>query len=385
MGNLWRESPGEEHVQTRGQPEPTSETSGKKPSPAVDDTCTHRCQDFGIVRVCCFGGNAMRQRLYEPIPASEITPESAYLDRRTLLRGLGAGLVAGLVGCDGAAEARAEAEPAPAMPAAIPNLKTWPGSSKETLTSYRDVTNYNNFYEFGTGKADPAARSGRFKPKPWTLEVSGEAEVTGRFDLDELLKGITLEERIYRLRCVEAWSMVVPWNGFPLATLLQRFKPTSKAKYVRFETLQRPSEMPGQRSAILDWPYQEGLRIDEAMHPLTLLAVGVYGRWLPNQNGAPLRLVVPWKYGFKSIKSIVRIRFTETQPRTSWSDMAPDEYGFYANVNPAVDHPRWSQASERRIAENVSVFKSRIATQPFNGYAEQVASMYAGLDPKTLY
>ena len=327
----------------------------------------------------------MRQRLYDPIPASEITPESVYLDRRSLLRGLGAGLVAGLVGCDGRAEARAESGPAPAMPAAIPNLKTWPGSSKETLTSYRDVTGYNNFYEFGTGKADPAARSGRFRPRPWTLEVSGEAEVTGRFDLDDLLKGITIEERIYRLRCVEAWSMVVPWNGFPLATLLNRFKPTSKAKYVRFETIQRPSEMPGQRSAILDWPYQEGLRIDEAMHPLTLLAVGVYGRWLPNQNGAPLRLVVPWKYGFKSIKSIVRIRFTETQPRTSWSDMAPDEYGFYANVNPAVDHPRWSQASERRIAEGVSVFKARIATQPFNGYAAQVAQMYAGLDPKTLY
>ncbi len=327
----------------------------------------------------------MCQRLFEPIPSSEITPESVYLDRRTVLRGLGAGLVTSLVGCDGKAEARAEVMPSATMPAAIPNLKTWPGSSQETKTSYRDVTGYNNFYEFGTAKGDPALRSGRFKPKPWTVEVSGEAEVTGRFDLDDLLKGITLEERIYRLRCVEAWSMVVPWNGFPLATLLNRFKPTSKAKYVRFETIQRPAEMPGQRSAIMDWPYQEGLRIDEAMHPLTLLAVGVYGRWLPNQNGAPLRLVVPWKYGFKSIKSIVRIRFTETQPHTSWSDMAPDEYGFYANVNPAVDHPRWSQASERRIAEGVSVFKSRIETRPFNGYAEQVASMYAGLDPKTLY
>ena len=323
----------------------------------------------------------MRPRLFDPVPASEITPESVYLQRRRLMQGLVAGTAATLLGCDSQAEDAA----APAMPAAIGGLKTWPDSSKETLTSYRDVLGYNNFYEFGTGKADPAARSGRFQPKPWTLEVSGEAEVTGRFDLDDLLKGITLEERIYRLRCVEAWSMVVPWNGFPLATLLRRFKPTSKAKYVRFETIQRPSEMPGQRSAILDWPYQEGLRMDEAMHPLTLLAVGVYGRWLPNQNGAPLRLVVPWKYGFKSIKSIVRIRFTETQPRTSWSDMAPDEYGFYANVNPAVDHPRWSQASERRIAEGVSVFKARIATQPFNGYAEQVASMYSGLDPRTLY
>lgn len=179
--------------------------------------------------------------------------------------------------------------------------------------------------------------------------------------------------------------MVIPWNGFPLASLLNRFKPTSKAKYVRFETIERPREMPGQRSAVLDWPYREGLRIDEAMHPLTLFAVGVYGRWLPNQNGAPLRLVVPWKYGFKSIKSIVKIHFSETQPSTSWSDMGPDEYGFYANVNPDVDHPRWSQASERRIAEGMSVFKARIATTPFNGYADQVASMYTGLDPKTLY
>jgi sulfoxide reductase catalytic subunit YedY len=369
----------------RGQPEPTSETSGKKPSPVVDEACTLRCQDFGIVLHCCFGGIAMRPRLYAPIPASEITPEPVYLQRRSLMQGLVAGVATALVGCDSQAEAKPESAATASMPARIPDLNTWPASSKEALTSYRDVTSYNNFYEFGTGKGDPVARSGRFRPKPWTLEVSGEAEVTGRFDLDDLLKGITIEERIYRLRCVEAWSMVVPWNGFPLATLLNRFKPTSKAKYVRFETIQRPAEMPGQRSAIIDWPYQEGLRIDEAMHPLTLLAVGVYGRWLPNQNGAPLRLVVPWKYGFKSIKSIVRIRFSETQPRTSWSDMAPDEYGFFANVNPAVDHPRWSQASERRIAEGVSVFKSRIATQPFNGYAEQVASMYAGMDPEALY
>lgn len=327
----------------------------------------------------------MRQRLFDVIPASEITPEPFYLQRRSLMQGVVAGLATALVGCDSRAEASTEDVATALMPTRIPDLKTWPDSSKEALTSYRDVTEYNNFYEFGTGKGDPSANSARFKARPWTLEISGEAEVTGRFDLDDLLKGLAIEERIYRLRCVEAWSMVVPWNGFPLATLLKRFKPTSRAKHVRFETIQRPSEMPGQRSAIIDWPYEEGLRIDEAMHPLTLLAVGVYGRWLPNQNGAPLRLVVPWKYGFKSIKSIVRIHFSEARPRTSWSDMAPDEYGFYANVNPVVDHPRWSQASERRIAEGMSVFKSRIATRPFNGYADQVASMYSGMDPRTLY
>jgi hypothetical protein len=257
MGKLWRDQPGEEHVQTRGQPERTSETSGKKPSADIDDACTHRCQDFGIVRVWSFGGTAMRQRLFDPVPASEITPESVYLDRRQVLQGLGAGLVAGLVGCDGRAEAGDSAASA-TMPAAIPNLETWAGSSKETKTTYRDVTGYNNFYEFGTGKGDPALRSGRFKPKPWTVEVSGEAEVTGRFDLDDLLKGIALEERIYRLRCVEAWSMVVPWNGFPLATLLNRFKPTSKAKYV----VSRPSSIPAEDAGtaqrhVIDWPYRK--------------------------------------------------------------------------------------------------------------------------------
>ena len=385
MGNLMRATHAEVHGLNRRLPDRTSEHSGKKPRCLIDGAYTLQCQDLGLVRVFDHGGTPMRQRLFDPIIASEITPESAYMQRRTLMKGLAAGLIAGLAGCEHEVEAKAETPVLPTPKPEIPGLKTWPGSSRETRTSFRDVTSYNNYYEFGTGKGDPAARSANFKPRPWTLEVAGEAEVTGRFDLDDLLKGMAFEERIYRLRCVEAWSMVIPWNGFPLASLLKRFKPTSKAKYVRFETIERPREMPGQRSAIIDWPYREGLRIDEAMHPLTLLAVGVYRRWLPNQNGAPLRLVVPWKYGFKSIKSIVKIHFSETQPPTSWNVMAPDEYGFYANVNSAVDHPRWSQASERRIAEGMSIFKARIATTSFNGYAEQVAAMYTGLDPQTLY
>jgi len=338
-----------------------------------------------MVRVYWHGGKPMRSRLFDPIPSSDITPETVYLQRRELIRGAAAGVALALAGCERPAEAMSATPPASAPKPEIPGLRRWPESTSETRTSYRDLTQYNNFYEFGTDKSDPAEHSGRFRPRPWSVEIAGAAEVTGRFELDDLLKGIALEERIYRLRCVEAWSMVVPWNGFPLATLLRRFKPTSRAKYVAFTTVERPAEMPGQRRNTLDWPYREALRIDEAMHPLTLFAVGVYGRLLPNQNGAPLRLVVPWKYGFKSIKSIVRIEFSERQPYTSWSDMAADEYGFYANVNPAVDHPRWSQASERRIAEGASIFKARIATLPFNGYAEQVASLYAGMDPTTLY
>jgi methionine sulfoxide reductase catalytic subunit len=327
----------------------------------------------------------MRRTLFDPIPGSEITPEAVYLDRRRLMQGIAAGVATSLVGCDRSAEAKVET-PAEAPPQPqIAGLARWPQSATEPRTSFRDATHYNNYYEFGTDKSDPGENSARFQPKPWTVEVIGDAEVTGRFNLEDLLKGVPLEERVYRLRCVEAWSMVIPWVGFPLSSLLQRFKPTSRAKYVAFNTVWRPAEMPGQRRNVLDWPYREGLRIDEAMHPLTLVAVGMYGRWLPNQNGAPLRLVVPWKYGFKSIKSIVRIEFRESKPYTSWSDMAPDEYGFYANVNPQVDHPRWSQASERRIAEGASIFSARIATQPFNGYAEQVAALYRGLDPATLY
>jgi sulfoxide reductase catalytic subunit YedY len=251
-------------------------------------------------------------------------------------------------------------------------------STAEAANSLADVTGYNNFYEFGTGKDDPARHAGSLRPRPWSVVVDGECELNGRYALEDLLKPHALEERIYRLRCVEAWSMVIPWIGFPLGELVKRFKPTSRAKYVEFTTLMDPRQMPGQRFAVLDWPYVEGLRMDEAMHPLAILAVGLYGQVLPNQNGAPLRLVVPWKYGFKSIKSIVRIRFTERMPATSWALSAPREYGFYANVNPEVDHPRWSQERERRIGSGSLL--SRQPTRKFNGYANEVASLYAGMD-----
>jgi sulfoxide reductase catalytic subunit YedY len=303
---------------------------------------------------------------------SAITPEAVYLDRRKLLRA---------AGYAGAASLLAQAAAADDIPARYRRLDTVaksPLSTDAELTSFEDVTNYNNFYEFGTDKTDPAANSGAFKPLPWSVTVDGEAEITGTFALDDFLAPHALEERIYRMRCVEAWSMVVPWNGVPLADVLKRFKPTSKAKYVAFETVERPQEMPGQRRAILPWPYREGLRMDEAMHPLTILATGLYGVELPNQNGAPLRLVVPWKYGFKGIKSIVRISFTEKEPYTTWNDLAPSEYGFYANVNPEVDHPRWSQARERPIGGGF--FASKVPTLMFNGYGEQVAGLYAGMD-----
>jgi sulfoxide reductase catalytic subunit YedY len=300
----------------------------------------------------------------DPRP-SEITPRKRYLNRREIVAGLAG---AGLLGF------------APAGAAATP-LKFTPNrrlSLDETPNSREEITTYNNFYEFGTDKGDPARLGGKFRPKPWSVTIAGEAEVKGTFTLEDILKPHPLEERIYRLRCVEAWSMVIPWVGFPLAELLKRFRPTSRAKYVAFKTVMRPAEMPGQRFPVLDWPYVEGLRMDEAMHPLTILAVGLYGEVLPNQNGAPLRLVVPWKYGFKSIKSIVEIRFAERQPPTSWNLSAPHEYGFYANVNPAVDHPRWSQAKERKIG--AGLFNPRVPTLPFNGYAEQVAGLYRGMD-----
>jgi sulfoxide reductase catalytic subunit YedY len=254
------------------------------------------------------------------------------------------------------------------------------GQDEEKLTPYEDVTSYNNFYEFGTGKGDPARNAKDFRTRPWKVVVEGEVAKPGEYDLDDLLRGITSEERIYRLRCVEAWSMVIPWMGFPLSTLINRFEPTSNAKYVELTTLFDPEQMPGQRRNILPWPYVEGLRMDEAMHPLTILATGLYGRELPNQNGAPLRLVVPWKYGFKSVKSIVRIRFVQDQPRNTWNVMIPNEYGFYANVNPEVDHPRWSQARERRIGD---FFKR--PTLMFNGYADQVAHLYEGMDLERYY
>jgi len=305
------------------------------------------------------------------IAPSEITPESTYLSRRQWI------LSAAAVGLTGLSLGP---ETAAATPTALTYRRNTQYSVNDTPNSYTDITTYNNFYEFGTDKDDPYKHSGQFKPLPWSVKVSGECESPGTFTLEDILKPQSLEERIYRFRCVERWSMVIPWTGFPLKDLLARFKPTSKAKYVAFKTVHRPTEMPGQRSDVLEWPYVEGLRIDEAMHPLTLMAVGLYGKTLPNQNGAPLRLVVPWKYGFKSIKSIVEIQFVERQPSTSWNRYSANEYGFYSNVNPNRPHPRWSQAQERRIGAKVSLFDSGQATQMFNGYADEVARLYTGMD-----
>jgi sulfoxide reductase catalytic subunit YedY len=306
------------------------------------------------------------------IPSSEITPERLYLRRRELMRAGGALAAVGALGL----ERRAGA----AEPAALPNVKKSSYRVDEKQTDYKDITTYNNFYEFGTDKGDPAANAHTLKTRPWTVAFEGELKKPQTIDIDSMLKLFPLEERVYRLRCVEAWSMVVPWVGFPLGPLLKRLEPTSKAKYVAFTTLLAPDQMPGQQRGVLDWPYVEGLRIDEAMHPLAIFAVGLYGKVLPNQNGAPVRLVVPWKYGFKSIKSIVKVRLVEKEPPTSWNVSAPNEYGFYSNVNPDVDHPRWSQARERRIGE----FLKR-KTLPFNGYANEVASLYAGMNLKANY
>jgi sulfoxide reductase catalytic subunit YedY len=284
-----------------------------------------------------------------------------------------------------AAVALAGYEPAAASAAVDVNLASLNVAKKrelaggETVTAYGDITHYNNFYEFGSGKEDPARNAGRLRTRPWSVLVDGECESPGRIDLEDLTKPQALEERIYRHRCVEAWSMVAPWIGVPLADLLRRFKPTSKAKYVAFYTLFDPAQMPDTARGVLNWPYREGLRIDEAMHPLAFLSVGLYGRVLPNQNGAPLRLTVPWKYGFKSIKSIVHVQFTQRQPDATWNQLAPQEYGFYSNVNPSVDHPRWSQAKERRLGE---LFKRN--TLPFNGYPE-VASLYSGMDLRRFF
>ncbi len=307
------------------------------------------------------------------IRPSEITPETVFRQRRTLLRAAGLAGAATLL-----PRAATAADAIPARYRRLPGIRRDPSTTLGAPNTFAEVTGYNNFYEFGLDKTDPAENSGQFRPQPWRVAIDGEAGVTGSFDYADLLRPHPLEERIYRFRCVEAWSMVVPWVGFPLGALLKRFRPTSRAKYVAFETVYRPEEMPGQRSRTLDWPYVEGLTIAEAMHPLTLMTVGVYGVELPNQNGAPLRLIVPWKYGFKSIKSIVRISFTERQPPTTWSAAAPGEYGFYANVNPQVDHPRWSQATERRIGS--AFFSPKQPTLPFNGYAAQVAALYRGLD-----
>ena len=323
----------------------------------------------------------------DPIPSREITDRETYLKRRDFLRHsalAGSIALSGLPiapACSVGEEARASEEASTQK--VLENVEPAPARYRvegEALTSRWDATHYNNFYELGTGKEDPARNAGSLKTEPWSVVIDGEVGQPGRVPLEDLVRPHPLEERIYRLRCVEAWSMVIPWVGIPLGDVLKRFEPTSKARFVAFETLYDPTQLPGQKRNVLTWPYREGLRIDEAMHPLSLLAVGMYGESLPGQNGAPLRLVVPWKYGFKSIKSIVRIRLQEEEPITSWSQENPREYGFYANVNPEVSHPRWSQARERRIGE-----WSKRPTLPFNGYADEVASLYAGMDLRRSY
>jgi methionine sulfoxide reductase catalytic subunit len=304
-----------------------------------------------------------------PIRSYEITPKDVYFSRRDFIKT--AGVIAGSVALAACAPQAVEFTDAPSGASGV--LKT--DELGNPANSFSEITNYNNYYEFSTNKEAVANLAKNFNPSPWTLEVSGMVGKPRTFGMEDLLSLFPQEERIYRLRCVEAWSMVIPWNGFPLASLLKQVEPTSDAKYVRFETVYRPEEMKGQSSPFYPWPYQEGLRIDEAMNDLTLLATGLYGEMMPSQNGAPIRLVVPWKYGFKSIKSIVKIELTDKMPETLWASVAPNEYGFYANVNPDVNHPRWSQASERRIGE-----LSRRPSLMFNGYGEQVASLYAGMD-----
>jgi sulfoxide reductase catalytic subunit YedY len=315
-------------------------------------------------------------------PSREITPESVYVRRREFIKtgarllGTAAAVGAGLTWLVRAAPAPDAPETAPLpTPAGAPVAAPTYPVPDEPQTSFQSVTTYNNFYEFGLDKDEPARNAHTLVSTPWTIEVTGEVRQPRTIAIDDLLQWFPLEERIYRMRCVEAWSMVIPWLGFPLGDLINRLEPTGNASFVEFTTLLDPTQMPGQRDPVLQWPYVEGLRLDEAMHPLSLIAVGLYGRMLPNQNGAPLRLVVPWKYGFKGVKSIVKINFTSVQPRNTWQIASPREYGFYANVNPAVDHPRWSQATERRIGE-----LGRRKTLPFNGYAEQVADLYAGMD-----
>ncbi|HLN87557.1 MAG TPA: protein-methionine-sulfoxide reductase catalytic subunit MsrP [Candidatus Limnocylindrales bacterium] len=321
----------------------------------------------------------MRIKKPDDLKASEITAKEMYLNRRQFIAStLGAG--AALAGIDLTA-----APPAQALEK-LPNVKKGPAAynTSEKLNSLKDITSYNNFYELGVEKGDPELNAKYLISKPWSIEIEGEVKKPKTFAVEDIMKLAPLEERVYRLRCVEAWSMVIPWIGFPLSALINQVEPTNNAKFIQFVTLVDPKRMPGQKPSIfgnsLDWPYVEGLRMDEAMHPLTILSVGLYGEILPAQNGAPLRLVVPWKYGFKSIKSIVKVRFVEKQPATTWNKMQPQEYGFYSNVNPEVDHPRWTQASERRIGEFL-----RRKTLPFNGYGDHVASLYKGMDLKKFF
>jgi sulfoxide reductase catalytic subunit YedY len=311
----------------------------------------------------------------EDIGSSEITPKSLYLNRRKFLAGAGLAAAAAATGFG----AREIVSPSASALAGnkIEGIQKSPFSTTEAITPYKDVTNYNNYYEFSTDKDGPAKLAKDFRTRPWKVKIEGQVEKKQEFDIDAILKMAPPEERIYRHRCVEGWSIVVPWIGFSLSELIKRVNPTSKAKFVEFTTILDPKQMPGQQRQVLEWPYVEGLRMDEAMHPLTLLCFGMYGEDLPNQDGAPIRIVVPWKYGFKSAKAIVKIRFTEKQPLNTWNISAPNEYGFYSNVNPNVDHPRWSQAKERRLGE---FFKR--PTLMFNGYGDQVASLYSGMDLK---
>jgi sulfoxide reductase catalytic subunit YedY len=327
----------------------------------------------------------IKDRGFQHATSSDITPRAVFEQRRELMRQIAAGAAGVALSSWAARDALAQT----AGPGKLAKLgaaaSSVPGAMvMDKATPYGDITSYNNYYEFGTDKADPARSAGTLRTRPWTVAVEGEVGKPGSFDIDGLLKLSPMEERIYRLRCVEGWSMVVPWVGYSLAELIKKVEPTSKAKYVEFITLADKAQMPGVRSGVLDWPYTEGLRIDEAMHPLTLLTFGLYGELLPNQNGAPVRLIVPWKYGFKSAKSIVKIRFVEKQPTSSWTKAAQQEYGFYSNVNPNVDHPRWSQATERRIGDG-GVFAKKRPTLMYNGYEAQVASLYAGMDLKKNY
>jgi methionine sulfoxide reductase catalytic subunit len=315
---------------------------------------------------------------------SEITPRSAFEGRRDILKlwstGAAGAALAGYAARDARASVGGSLAKLPGGKSAVSGANVM-----EKVTEYKDASTYNNFYEFGTDKADPAKNAHTLQTKPWTVEISGLVKKPGKMGLEELLKLSPMEERIYRMRCVEGWSMVIPWVGYSLADLIKRVEPLGNAKYVEFVSLADPKQMNGLSGRSLDWPYTEGLRLDEAMHPLTLLAFGMYGEVLPNQNGAPLRLMSPWKYGFKGGKSIVQIRFTEKEPRTSWNKAGPQEYGFYSNVNPSVDHPRWSQAAERRIGEEGGVFAKKRKTLMFNGYETQVGQLYAGMDLKKFY
>ena len=318
--------------------------------------------------------------------SSEITPKAVYEDRRQMLKRMAGGAAGAAIAAWAGRQAMAQQVTRPGKLAALASTKSAVAGAvtMEKLTDYKDASTYNNFYEFGTDKADPARNAHTLKTTPWTVEVEGLVKKPGKYGIEDLIKLSAQEERIYRLRCVEGWSMVIPWVGYSLSTLLQRAQPTSRAKFVEFVSLADPQQMPGVRSSVLDWPYVEGLRIDEAMHPLTLMAFGLYGEVLPPQNGAPLRLVVPWKYGFKSAKSIVAIRLTEKPSPSSWMRANPREYGYYSNVNPTVDHPRWSQATERRIGEG-GLFAPRKPTLMFNGYAAQVGQLYAGMDLRKFY